>query len=88
MLAGATLPKSDPLAIGEASDVTGDRARLLPKGGVMATVTLNWDHVEFDADAVSGWVSFKRAADIVNHPNLLSSRAVYVIRIMRPYSFD
>jgi hypothetical protein len=60
----------------------------MPEGGPMATVTLNWDHVEFDAEDVSGWVSFRRAVDIRSHKTLLSSRAVYVIRIMRPYSFD
>lgn len=53
----------------------------------MANVQLTWDKVRFSATAVSGWIAFKRAVNLEDHKKLLSSRAVYVIRITRPYSF-
>src|SRR5580704_6773413 len=54
----------------------------------MAIVQLDWDSVEFDATDVTGWVSFRRVVHLEHHKKLLSDRAVYVIRIVRPYSFS
>ncbi|MNS36129.1 hypothetical protein D3C72_683150 [compost metagenome] len=54
----------------------------------MANVNLKWESVEFAAADVSGWNAFKRAVDVTQYPNLLSDRAVYVIRICRPFAFS
>jgi hypothetical protein len=55
---------------------------------VAAAVRLNWNHVDFVASEVSGWVQFRKAVNIDEHPGLLSQRAVYVIRIREPFAFD
>lgn len=54
----------------------------------MANVRLGWDSVAFKASDVSGWVSFKKAVSIDDHEELLSDRAVYVIRVSQPFSFQ
>lgn len=54
----------------------------------MARVNLDWESVEFLAAKVPGWRALKREIDIDDHPGLLSDRAVYVIRISRPFAFD
>lgn len=42
----------------------------------------------FGVSEVSGWVQFRKAVNIDEHPGLLSQRAVYVIRIREPFAFD
>lgn len=54
----------------------------------MALPKLKWDSVEFRASDVKGWVAFRGAVSLGSHPILLSPRAVYVIRIKRPYAFS
>jgi hypothetical protein len=54
----------------------------------MAKVNLKWDSVEFLASEVSGWVSLKNKVGLGHNHGLLSERAVYVIRISRPFAFD
>lgn len=53
-----------------------------------AQVRLDWKSVVFVASKVSGWVAFKREINLAEHPGLLSTRAVYVIRIVRPFTFS
>lgn len=53
----------------------------------MAQVTLDWREVSFQASEVRNWRDFKRVVDLTIHADLLSSHAVYVIRVNRPYSF-
>jgi len=54
----------------------------------MANVKLDWKSVKFAASDVSGWVSFKKCVGVNENSNLLSSKAVYVIRLVRPFAFD
>lgn len=53
-----------------------------------ARVNLDWKKVEFRAAEVTGWRAFKKVVDLSEHPGLLSDRAVYVIRISRPFAFQ
>jgi hypothetical protein len=54
----------------------------------MAKVNLDWSHIEFKASEVSGWVALRKAVKLDEHPDLFSNRAVYVIRISRPFAFQ
>ena len=50
---------------------------------------LKWTVIEFKATAVDGWVSFKKIVDLQQkHKDLLSSYAVYIVRIKRPFAFS
>lgn len=54
----------------------------------MATqVKLDWSSVEFLAAEVTSWTALKKAVDLEANAGLLSQRAVYVIRISRPFAF-
>lgn len=53
-----------------------------------AKVKLDWKSIEFCGKRVSSWKSLKEAVDLDDHPKLLSNRAVYVIRICRPFAFN
>ncbi len=53
----------------------------------MANVSLSWKEVAFNAKEVTGWISFATKTQLNERKILLSDRAVYVIRVMRPYSF-
>jgi hypothetical protein len=53
----------------------------------MPTVKLKWASVEFRASKVSSWQALKREIDLTKHTGLLSARAVYVVRISRPFAF-
>lgn len=53
-----------------------------------ARISLDWQYVEFRAFGVSGWRALKNAVDLDEHPGLFSERAVYVIRIARPFAFQ
>lgn len=53
-----------------------------------ARICLDWQHVEFDAAGISSWRALKKAVDLDEHPGLFSDRAVYVIRISRPFTFQ
>jgi hypothetical protein len=54
----------------------------------MAKVKLDWKSVKFAASDVSGWVSFKKCVGVNENSKLLSNKAVYVIRLKRPFAFD
>lgn len=54
-----------------------------------ANVKLDWDSIHFQAAGVSSWRVLKQqVADLNEKPTLFSDRAVYVIRISRPFAFD
>jgi hypothetical protein len=55
---------------------------------VMANVKLEWDSVKFVASDVTGWISFRKCVGLNQNSKLLSSKAVYVIRVKRPLAFD
>lgn len=52
-----------------------------------ASVKLQWTRLTFKAHGVSGWKGFKQETHIKENSVLLSDRAVYVIRVQRPFSF-
>jgi hypothetical protein len=53
------------------------------------TIKLAWKKFSFLATSVDGWVALKQLVDLEEeHSSLLSSNAVYVIRIMRPFAFS
>ena len=52
-------------------------------------LALKWTIIEFRALDVSGWVDFRRIVDLENeHRGLLSSSAVYLVRMKRPFAFQ
>ncbi|MGQ3354434.1 MAG: hypothetical protein ACT6XY_03830 [Phreatobacter sp.] len=54
----------------------------------MASVRLRWESIEFQAAEISGWVALRKSVDAGKMAKLTSNQAVYVIRVMRPYSFS
>ena len=52
-----------------------------------AHVKLEWAYIEFKGVDVSSWRALKKVVDLSKHAGLLSDRAVYVIRVRRPFSF-
>lgn len=53
-----------------------------------ARVNLDWESIEFRGSEVPSWRALKKAVDLDEHDGLLSERAVYVIRISRPFAFQ
>ena len=50
-----------------------------------AHVKLEWAYIEFKGVDVSSWRALKKVVDLSKHAGLLSDRAVYVIRVRRPF---
>lgn len=55
---------------------------------MVATVKLDWECIEFRGADVSSWRALKKVVDLDEYPGLFSERAVYVIRISRPFAFQ
>ncbi len=55
---------------------------------MVSSVNLDWDSIEFRAAGVTGWRSLNKVVDLEEKVGLLSERAVYVIRISRPFAFN
>lgn len=53
-----------------------------------ANIDLDWESIEFRGADVSSWRALKGVVDLEEHEGLLSNRAVYVIRVVRPFAFD
>lgn len=53
-----------------------------------ANVKLEWKSIEFPGKGIASWRSLKKAVDLDEHPVLFSDRAVYVIRVCRPFAFN
>jgi hypothetical protein len=52
-----------------------------------AKVKLDWHFIEFRGADVGSWRALKNAVDLNEHEGLLTDRAVYIIRVRRPFSF-
>lgn len=53
-----------------------------------ARVRLDWSSIEFPGGSVTSWRALKKVVSLDEHPNLFSDRAVYVIRVCRPFTFN
>lgn len=53
-----------------------------------ARVNLDWKSIEFAGKGVASWRSLKKVVSLDDHPKLFSERAVYIIRVCRPFAFD
>ena len=53
-----------------------------------ARVKLDWKAIEFAGRGVTSWRSLKKLVSLNDHPKLFSERAVYIIRVCRPFAFD
>jgi hypothetical protein len=51
-------------------------------------VKLAWNAIEFAGKGVASWRTLKKVVSLDDHPDLLSERAVYVIRVCRPFAFQ
>ena len=53
-----------------------------------ARVKLDWQCFDFAGKGIASWRSLKKVVDFDEHPGLFTDRAVYVIRVCRPFSFS